>query len=259
MTALTVTTNYLSNVGLFTRYKDQIYGLTGTIGSKDAQNLLYKIYNVDTIIIPPFKQKRHIPLKTILKLTDDEWLTTIVEDTMSNVRKRRAILIICETRLDAKTISKQLQRADPTCLIRMYTDNTDAIESNAVGGRIQSGEIIVATNLAGRGTDLKTSPEVEKQGGLHVCLTFLPNNLRVEEQAFGRTSVDLNADPIPMIRDWRSKAERAHLDRIWTEEISEIKLKDQLFQQFCELLSQLRNKNNDVYRMLSVKEQWVFG
>lgn len=285
MTALTVTTNYLSNVGLFTRYNDQIYGLTGTIGSKDAQDLLYKIYKVDTMIIPPFKQKRHIPLQPILTMTDDDWLTTVVSDTLSNVRKRRAILVICETRVDAKTIAKQLQRADPTCLIRMYTDNTDAVESNAVGGRIQSGEIIVATNLAGRGTDLKTSPEVEKQGGLHVCLTFLPGNLRVEEQAFGRTSrqgnrgtsqmilsrdrtlrqllssysnysVDLTVDPIPIIRDWRSKAERAHLDRIWAEEITEIQLKDELFKQFCELLSQLRKKNDDVYRLLSVKEQW---
>lgn len=288
MTSLTVTTNYLSNIGLFTRYGKNIYGLTGTIGSKDAQNLLYRIYNVDTIIIPPFKQKRHIPLKTILTENDDEWLKTIVSETIANSRKQRGILVICETRLDAKTISKQLQRADPTCVIRLYTDNTDAVESNVVGNRIQNGEIIVATNLAGRGTDLKTSPNVEKNGGLHVCLTFLPNNLRVEEQAFGRTSRQGNrgtsqmilsrertlrqlmnnypeytssrtkkvSNSIDFIRDWREQAERMHLERMWRDEIVDIKLKDKLFQQFCKLLGKLRGQNDNAYRLLSVKEQW---
>ena len=288
MTALTVTTNYLSNMGLFTRYGKNIFGLTGTIGSKDAQNLLQRIYQVDTIIIPSFKQKRHIQLKTTLTENDDEWLKTIVSETISNARKQRGILVICETRLDAKTISKQIQRADPTCLVRLYTDNTDAVESNVVGDRIQNGEIIVATNLAGRGTDLKTSPTVEKNGGLHVCLTFLPNNLRVEEQAFGRTSRQGNrgtsqmilsrdrtlaqlmsthpeyattraknfADPIDLFRDWREHAERAHLERMWRDEIVDIKLKDELFQRFCKLLGELRKKNDNVYRLLSVKEEW---
>ncbi|CAF1229096.1 unnamed protein product [Adineta ricciae] len=288
MTPLTVTTNHLSNVGLFTRYGTQIYGLTGTIGSKDAQNLLQKIYNVDTVIIPPFKEKRHIVFDSILTMSDDEWLNTIVSTSVSHAQNHRAVLIICETRLDAKAISKELQRANPTCLIRRYTDNTDAVESNAVNDKIQHGEIIVATNLAGRGTDLKTSPEVEKHGGLHVCLTFLPSNLRVEKQAFGRTSrqgnrgtsqmilchhrtlrqlanthlnlsdTDLtdSSNPLTLFSCWREQAERAHLDRIWTEEINEIKLKDNLFKKFCQLLAQLRSVNNDPYRLLSVKEQW---
>ncbi|CAF3863404.1 unnamed protein product, partial [Adineta steineri] len=288
MTTLTVTTNYLSNIGLFTRYGKNIFGLTGTIGSHDARDLLDRIYHVDTIIIPPFKQKRHIQLQTILTGNDDEWLQTIVSETIDNARKQRGILVICETRLDAKTISKQLQRADPTCLVRLYTDNTDAVESNVVGNQIQASEIIVATNLAGRGTDLKTSSIVEQNGGLHVCLTFLPNNLRVEEQAFGRTSRqgqrgtsqmilsrdrtfqqlminypqyqnDHNksfTDPLNLFRDWREQAERIHLERIWRDEIVDIKLKDELFQHFCKLLDQLRQENDNVYRLLSMKEQW---
>ncbi|CAF4871145.1 unnamed protein product, partial [Rotaria sp. Silwood1] len=291
MTALTVTTNYLSNIGLFIRYGKNIFGLTGTIGSKDTQNLLDQIYHVDTIIIPPFKQKRYIQLKPILTANDDQWLKTIVSETISNARHQRGILVICETRLDAKTISKQIQRADPTLLVRLYTDNTDAVESNVVGNRIQSGEIIVATNLAGRGTDLKTSPNVEKNGGLHVCLTYLPNNLRVEDQAFGRTSRQGQRGTSQMILssqrtfeqltsihpeysitnprktfthameiicDWRQQAERIHLERMWKDEIVEIKLKDQLFQRFCQLLDKLRQQNDNVYRLLSVKEQWGF-
>jgi len=288
LTPLTVTTNYLSNTGYFTRYGKEIYGLTGTIGSADAKDLLNKIYQVDTIIIPPFKQKRHFQLETILALDDNEWLKSILSTTISHATNKQAVLIICETRLDAKVIVKELQRNYRTGNVRLYADNTDIIEANIVSNEIQHGEIIVATNLAGRGTDLKTSKQVEDNGGLHVCLTFLPNNLRVEEQAIGRTSRQGQRGTSQMIisknrtllqlmscypdylkrcnettefsiqtmRHWREEAERAQIERIWNEEIPEIRKKDELFSTFCQLLTDLRTQIDDSYRLLSVKEQW---
>ncbi len=44
----------------------------------------------------------------------------------------------------------------------------------------------MATNVAGRGTDLKATENLIKNGGLHVVVTFMPSNLRVEMQARGR-------------------------------------------------------------------------
>ena len=63
--------------------------------------------------------------------------------------------------------------------MKLYTMNDMNQEKNIE--HINSGEIILATNLAGRGRDIKTD-EIEKYGGLHVMLAFVPpNKQRVEE------------------------------------------------------------------------------
>lgn len=62
--------------------------------------------------------------------------------------------------------------------IRLYTRD-DTYEIKSPEKILNSGDILIATNLAGRGTDIKTSNIVETKGGLHVCVTFLPSNLRV--------------------------------------------------------------------------------
>jgi preprotein translocase subunit SecA len=53
---------------------------------------------------------------------------------------------------------------------------------------IDKNQIIVSTNLAGRGTDINTTDAVENQGGLHAIITFLPRNKRVQDQAYGRSA-----------------------------------------------------------------------
>lgn len=95
------------------------------------------------------------------------------------------MLIICENIQFASILEEKLRQKYKAGTLKLYTKNNLNQEKEVE--KVYPGEIIIATNLAGRGTDIKTD-NIEKYGGLHVILTFLPSNERVEEQAFGRTA-----------------------------------------------------------------------
>jgi preprotein translocase subunit SecA len=60
MTSETFTTNFLSNMGYFKRYKNNIIGLTGTLGSDKAKKVLSTVYNLDFVIVPSLRQKQYL-------------------------------------------------------------------------------------------------------------------------------------------------------------------------------------------------------
>ena len=283
ITPESLTTNFLSNMGYFRRYENKVYGLTGTLGSQDSQELLSKIYPVDVVKIPSYKEKQFLELPGIVAKHEQEWLERTLNNVIGEAKKNRAVLIICETINQAEQIYKGLDKNYISNRVKLYTRN-DNDEQKAVSHQIDAGEIIVATNLAGRGTDIKTSQVVEDNGGLHVCVTFLPSNLRVEEQAFGRTArqgkrgtailiidehktkeqlnslypeyLHKESNDIAIIKDWRNKAESARLQKVKETEIEEIGRKDELFRRFCVLFKDLKNIEDDQYKLSAVEERW---
>ena len=74
---------------------------------------------------------------------------------------------------------------DKDKLVKCFRNDIDQIELDKED--VTFGKVYVSTNLSGRGTDLKIKDELEKKGGLHVCIIFMPKNQRVLEQAFGRS------------------------------------------------------------------------
>jgi tetratricopeptide (TPR) repeat protein len=117
---------------------------------------------------------------------------------------------------------------------------TDA-DSHFLKENIQKGQLILATNIAGRGTDIKLTDSVYNNGGLHLCLTHLPVNERIENQNFGRTARSGNPGSVQMIIFDSSdksvdelKSERTKRNQIqyskMTEKVNQLLLKRSVFE-----------------------------
>lgn len=178
-------TNFISKATFFLRYGKNVLGLTGTIGGESSRTFLKSAYDVEFVDIPSFKERRHFEQRPHFCLTEDQWIETIVNTTLQKLESDRAVLIITNYIAYAENIFSKIKIRWHPSRIRLYKDEKG---TSVVKEKVKPGECVVATNIAGRGTDLLVTDEVEATGGLHVLLTFLPENDRVERQNIGRTS-----------------------------------------------------------------------
>lgn len=253
------TTNFISNVALFNRYVSKLYGLTGTLGSAEATSFLQNTYNVDSIVVPPFKLKQHKHLKPITINNNENRYEEIAESCIRKLSYGQAALIIMKYIRETEELSDVFLKKfnyDSSKVKLVKTDH----DSEILEKPLKSGEVIITTNIAGRGTDVKLGKDVEQNGGLHVCLTFLPLNSRVEHQNIGRTSRKGNKgtsqfvinDPqgfgdMKAIRALRDKKEANTLSQA-SETVKKIKTRDQIFRSFCELLDIIVESDDDLQK-----------
>eukprot|EP01132_Coremiostelium_polycephalum_P000568 gene568-713_t len=250
-----ISTNFISVPEYFKRYENAIYGMSGTLGNDATQTFLTEVYGVDTIIIPPYRQ---IPiagnthsaylckeLPALLVPTLESWQEAIVSTTLRKVRNQRAVLIICKYIEQVHALAQSLSHHHDPEKIFTYTGQVDFKKSH-----IDAAEIIIATNIAGRGTDITTKKIVEENGGLHVCITFLPDNYRVELQNAGRTArqgkqgtaqlviLDQEGTTIDNLRTARDEQETYAIQKAQGD-IADMLSRDALFKSFCALEAQL--------------------
>lgn len=297
LTSESLTSSFISNLGYIKQYGNKIYGLTGTLGSVPEQELLSEMYNVSYTKMPTFKQKNFIEYPGYI-VEDENWDAYMAADALEKCDSGRAVLLICETIADVKKIARNLEMLgvinvtdenssssseiiENAYRLRTFTDENDVKkfnESNESEKGLPPGYIIIATNIAGRGTDLKTNEDLEANGGLHVSVGFLPCNQRVEEQAFGRTSrqgkegtaqlILRKSDAGDIIYDFehikklRDESEQERIDKIKEEKLNELNFNDALFAKFLKLYVQLKEDNEDdmgfSFVLQDLKEYWAF-
>ena len=181
---ITFATNQAARItvqDMFLRY-DRLGGMTGTASTSRGE--LKKIYHVKVQSIPTNRPPIRKQLPTMIYGTADQKWDGVVEDTIAEHQKGRPVLIGTRSIDKSEHLASLLvaEGIEPVVLNAKHV----AREAEIVAMAGQLGKVTVATNMAGRGTDIRLGEGVPEIGGLHVICTELHEAQRIDRQLIGR-------------------------------------------------------------------------
>jgi len=166
---------------LFLRY-DRLSGMTGTAAS--SANELRKIYSVRVIDVPTNKPPKRIQWPDLVFGSESQKWNAIADEIEVIHLTGRPVLVGTRSIDKSEMLSKILFKRD--IQHDVLNARNLAREAQIVAGAGQVGRVTVATNMAGRGTDIKISPPSLDLGGLHVICTEVHESARIDRQLIGR-------------------------------------------------------------------------
>jgi preprotein translocase subunit SecA len=165
----------------FPRYA-HLCGMSGT--AIETAGELYRIYGLPVVRIPTNRPLRRTNVgATLLPTAERKW-QAVVRAACSAAIAGRAVLVGTRSVEASERVARLLAQVgiEPVVL-NARQDREEALIIASAG---QPGRITVATNMAGRGTDIQLHPAVRAAGGLHVILTEYHESRRIDRQLFGR-------------------------------------------------------------------------
>lgn len=177
-----VTLARISYQRLFRRYM-MLAGMTGT--GQEVAAEIWSVYRLRTVAIPQHRQslRKQFPAHMYPDI-HAKWRAVAERVRTLALGESRAVLIGTRSVEASEQLSEVLRAANiEHVLLNAKQDQTEA-EAVAQAGK--PGRVTVATNLAGRGTDIHIDPRVVTKGGLHVILTECHSSARVDRQLIGR-------------------------------------------------------------------------
>jgi preprotein translocase subunit SecA len=156
--------------------------MTGT--GKEVAREIKQVYRLDVVRIPLHKpsQRAYLPAR-VCRTTAEKW-RAVADSVERMVAVHRPVLIGTRSVKASEEISAVLAgRGIDHALLNAKQDTGEAEVIAAAG---QPGRVTVATNMAGRGTDIRLGDGVAESGGLHVILTEYHESRRIDRQLFGR-------------------------------------------------------------------------
>ena len=165
----------------FRRYQ-HLAGMSGT--AREVQGELGYIYGLPVVSVPTNRPSRRQTRAERVYPTEAEKWQAIGERIQEIHRSGCPVLLGTPSVAASERASAMLQRLHlPHEVLNAKQDSSEAEIVAAAG---QPGRITIATNMAGRGTDIKISPQVAALGGLHVILSERHDSKRIDRQLAGR-------------------------------------------------------------------------
>ncbi|UKN03132.1 preprotein translocase subunit SecA [Paracrocinitomix mangrovi] len=166
----------------FFRMYHKLSGMTGT-AETEAQEM-WDIYKLDVVVIPTNKPISRKDEQDLVFKTQREKFNAVIEEVNKLVDAGRPVLVGTTTVEISELLSKMLRmRGIPHNVLNAKQHQK---ESEIVAEAGQAGKVTIATNMAGRGTDIKLSKEVIDAGGLAIIGTERHDSRRVDRQLRGR-------------------------------------------------------------------------
>jgi len=166
----------------FFRMYHKLSGMTGT-AETEAQEL-WDIYVLDVVIIPTNRPITRKDDEDLVFKTTREKFNSVIDEIDKIVKQGRPVLVGTTTVEFSELLSRMLKmRKIPHSVLNAKYHQQEA-EIVAEAGN--AGKVTIATNMAGRGTDIKLSDEVKAAGGLAIIGTERHDSRRVDRQLRGR-------------------------------------------------------------------------
>ncbi|MGE8535865.1 preprotein translocase subunit SecA [Chryseobacterium sp. D764] len=164
------------------RMYNKLAGMTGTAETEAGE--LWEIYKLDVVVIPTNRPILRNDKQDLVFKTNREKYNAVIEEVEKLTEAKRPVLVGTTSVEISQLLSKALQlRKIPHQVLNAKLHKKEA---EIVAGAGQPGVVTIATNMAGRGTDIKLSKEVKEAGGLAIIGTERHDSRRVDRQLRGR-------------------------------------------------------------------------
>lgn len=165
----------------FRMYK-KLAGMTGTAETEAGE--FWNIYKLDVVVIPTNRPIARIDMDDVIYKTKREKFAAVIAEVERLVHEGRPVLVGTTSVETSELLSKMLKmRKIPHNVLNAKLHKKEA---DIVAEAGEAGKVTIATNMAGRGTDIKLKPGVREAGGLAIIGTERHESRRVDRQLRGR-------------------------------------------------------------------------
>jgi len=165
------------------RMYEKLAGMTGTAETEAEE--FAKIYNLDVIVIPTHKKMIRVDYPDCIYKTEKEKFRAVVREIKELHKQGRPVLVGTVSIEKSERLSAMLKREGIPHQVLNAKHHEKEAQIIAKAG--QRGAVTIATNMAGRGTDIVLGEGVAELGGLHVIGTERHESRRIDNQLRGRS------------------------------------------------------------------------